>query len=566
MLSIDTESNGKDIRKNANPDGKTIGISLGHRPAIFNGEVLLSDYYAFHHKYNNLDPEVFGMMKRLIETYEGTIVMHNAKHDIAALANMGIEVPRKKLFCTMLGVTWVNEELKSKSLDYASRHYGGQPKNRSKEMQNIIDAWGWGYVPPEMMYEYAANDAKITLELFEAIWPSFYGEGFSGPLWERELRFIDLIMRMESRGILTNEDFCTQKIEQGTGVMTEIRDRIKRNPSSGKDLKVMLIDEMGLPVLEYTDNGAPSFKAKVMEEYEQILENRGSHLAKDILTYRGWQKAIGASYKNYIELRSPDGVLRCNYKLHGTRQVRMSCELPNLQQIPRESVKVWNGDMKKSFVARPGFTLWEADYGQLELRIAAVYSQDPTLIEVFTRGVSFFKDMHGRMPQWEYNDLKTNTYATLYGAGLKKIALILNRTPAVAQEMRNDFYGAYPGLRTASQRASSIASRRGYLKMWTGRRRHFGADVSTHKGFNSLCQGGGAEIVKSAMLDLDEVIDWVECSMLLQIHDSVVFEIANGTEDKWIPKIREVMETPHRYNEAFGQIPFPVDIYVFGEK
>jgi len=566
VLAIDTEGNSKDVRRGADPEGKTMGISLAHRPSLFNGEVIVSDYYPFRHKWNNLEPGHLDLMRRVLESYDGQIVMHNAKHDIAALRNLGIEVPTKNLFCTMLGVTWVNEELPSKALDYASKAYGGEPKNRSKEMQRIIDVWGWEYVPPEMMTEYAANDAKITLELRDNIWGTFKAEGYAGPLWERELRWLDLVMRMEARGIGVNNSLCEQQIEVGSKVQAEVLLTLKHNPLSNKDLNKLLIQEMKLPILGYTDTGAPSFAKKYMEEYEQILEGRNDTTAQQILTYRGWNKAISSSYMAYLEKQSPDGFLRCNYKLHGTKQIRLSCEKPNLQQIPQESSKPWNGQMKKAFKARPGFTLWEFDYGQLEMRVAAIYSQDPTLIRAFKSGVSLFKDMHSRMPQWDYNHVKRNSYATLYGAGVDKVALILNISYDNAASMRMDFYNTYPNLRMAASKASNIAKKRGYLNMWTGRRRHFDGVVSTHKAFNSICQGGGAEIVKSAALDIDEQIDWEECSLLLQIHDAFVFEIANGTEDKWIPIIQQTMETPGRYNGAFSQIPFPVDVHKFGEK
>lgn len=563
-LSIDTEGNAIDVRQGANPDGKTMGISLGYRSPLV-GEVVDSGYFPYRHKYGNLSDRNFGLMKGMIETFEGPIIMHNAKHDIAALANLGIKVPRKRIFDTMLGFHWINEEYHSKALDAVSRFYGGDPKNRSEAMQGIIDKVGWGFVPPEIMHEYAANDAKITLEAYENIWPTFVAEGYDGWLWERELHFMDLIMRMEALGVGVNTDICEEQIFIGEFKTAEIRDILGLNPASTKDLEKLLIDDMGLPVFFWTPGGKPSFKKAAMDEYEAILANRNDETAKLVLEFRGWQKAVSSFYRAYLDLLSPDGNLRANYKLHGARTPRVSCEKPNLQQIPRASKRPWNGAMKKSFKARPGYSLWEADYGQLEMRLAAIYSNDEALVHLFNNGINLFDDMQSRMPRWDRDNLKTNTYATLYGAGAHKIHLILNIPEEDARQMRTDFYSAYPGLRRVQGRAGSLARSRGYVKCWTGRRRHFNdPEAGTHKAFNAIIQGGGAEIVKSAMLILDEAIDWDECRMVLQIHDSVVFEIANGYEDKWLPLIQEIMENVSSFNDNFSLVPFPVDIHRFG--
>jgi DNA polymerase-1 len=157
-------------------------------------------------------------------------------------------------------------------------------------------------------------------------------------------------------------------------------------------------------------------------------------------------------------------------------------------------------------------------------------------------------------------DCKTFTYMTAYGAGPTKISKIMHREREWAFEMRKDWWNTYPGMRDASRLATRKAETRGYALLWTGRRRHFEDGIGSHKAFNAVIQGGAAELVKRTMLILNQEIDWMDCKLLLQIHDSCVFEIRIGTEDYWLPIIKRVMENTAAHHPKFGSVPFPVDI------
>lgn len=137
-----------------------------------------------------------------------------------------------------------------------------------------------------------------------------------------------------------------------------------------------MIDELKLPVVKRSPKtGAPSFDKEAMTIYDEMLEHRDNPTANLIKQYRGWQKSVTSNYLPYVELLSLDGRLRPNYKLHGTKTGRMSCEKPNLQQIPRVSNKPWNGKMKAAFIPEDDFELWEFDYSQLELRLGTAYAK-----------------------------------------------------------------------------------------------------------------------------------------------------------------------------------------------
>lgn len=557
IVSVDSESNGRDYRHD--PLARTTGVSIA--TSLEGG-----DYFPFQHELgvNHVWPTFYGVhyyLKNLIESAD-VLLMHNAKHDILALEQIGIDVRHKNYYCTMLETHFVNENLPNKSLDYVSKWCGGEPKVKSKLMGKFIKHMGYGSIPVEVMRQYAETDACLPLHIHNKLYPTFVAEGYDGELWEREKRFTDLIMRMEALGIAIDSDLCEQEIEFGTQRMQDILDDLKLNPMSGGDLKKLLIDQMGIPSQKSTPTGKPSFDKEAMGLYEQILEQRNDETARKVLEYRGWQKTISSNYSSYLELQSSNGNLHPSFKLHGTRSGRLSCEKPNLQQIPRSSARRWNGSLKKAFRARPGFRIFEADYANLELRLAAVYSQEPNLLGPLSQGFKPF-DVMAEQLAWERQNCKTFTYATLYGGGVGRIKDLFSIPYDDAKAMRADWFGNYPNILDASRKAGRLAERRGYIALWTGRRRHLD-HRDGYKAFNSLLQGGAAELVKSVMLALDQVIDWVECRMLLQVHDSVVFEIAIGREEYWLPIIRKVMENVSAFHPQFGKIPFPVDIKEYG--
>lgn len=176
-LVVDTEGNGKDVRCPAVSGAVTMGVAMAYR---LHG-VAFADYGPFKHNDidGNLGEEELKITKELIEEHP-CIVMHNAKHDLPALELLGIN-RMGKFYDTMLMAHWVNENLKEQGgygLDNVSRLYGGNPKAMPADMEMTIKVFGWGSVPSYMMRPYSANDALITLELFEKLLKEFEKQGF----------------------------------------------------------------------------------------------------------------------------------------------------------------------------------------------------------------------------------------------------------------------------------------------------------------------------------------------------------------------------------------------------
>ena len=390
-------------------------------------------------------------------------------------------------------------------------------------------------------------------------------------LWEREQKNIDIFRTMEKRGVRINKEIALQEIAIGEGRMNQIKKELGGlNPGSPKQLKTLLIDEMGLPVVKRSPKtGAPSFDKEAMRDYELILENNPEYksgpwgsVAQNILEYRGWQITLGLCYRKFVEMVSPDGRLRCNYQIHGTKTSRTSCKDPNLQQVPKRTERVWNRNIKRTFEATEGYTLVQVDVNQGEMRLATGYARQPYLMETF----QWNKDMWGQMMaelDRPKDQCKTLTYAIMYGAQRPKLRMILGGDDP--DQFITDWMNAHDKIVAFSDKVYKVAQKRGYIHLWTGRIRHLKTDPTggPRLAFNSLLQGGLAEIVKSAMIRLYEEVDNEECRMLLMVHDSVIFEIKTEYLNQYIPWIKKVFSRVE--DEKNWDVPFDVSEEFWGK-
>jgi DNA polymerase-1 len=306
-----------------------------------------------------------------------------------------------------------------------------------------------------------------------------------------------------------------------------------------------LIGELKLPEILHPKTKRRTFNKEAMEIYDELLSINDDNRAKDVLTYRGWQKSTSSSYKPYLQMLCPDcNRLHANYKLHGTKTARISCEKPNMQQIPKMSSKDWNGKLKSVIIAPPGYTAWEADYAQLEFRLAAAFAKEKALLDIFNDpSRDIFTEIAATLGMTR-DKTKTLIYTLQYGGAAERISTVFGISKAAARVIIQNFFRNYPGIRHKTEQAAAICMDKGYIVYWTGRIRHFDdRKEQARKAFNSAMQGGAFEVVKHTMLRLNrEGLHQDECYMDLQVHDSVRFCIKNGLEDEYLPRIKSVME------------------------
>lgn len=504
-----------------------------------------------HHDVENINGTEKETIRSLFRQAD-SLQFHNSGYDIwdVLIPNQFLDGPPKVFYDTMNMAHWINENRFDYSLDAVSRSLGGKPKKRSSAMQTVLGMDGedtWSDVPFNMMFEYSANDSEITHHAFLKMLPEFISQGFAGELWEWEMKFIEAMKHMVIEGIRINPELCMREILKGKAIMEECKKDLgfKWNDNIGpKNLEVLFFEKLGLPIVRRTKTGKPSFDKKAMQKYDQLLEESKDPTAQIVLRYRGWQKTVSANYTAYLKFADSAGVLHPGYKLHGTVTGRLSCENPALQQIPRISEQEWNGALKSAFIPKEGKGLWETDFSQLEFRLAAAYSEEPELVETFNSDRDLFTEMAHTL-KWLRQDVKTFSYLTIYGGGANRVKEVFGVSEIEAHQMLSQFRSTYPKLDRIRRKMGSLGTGRGYIKYWTGRRRHFEYPKDEgHKGFNAAIQGGGAEIVKRAICRIDREICDDNCRLVLQVHDSVVAEITKGMENEYLPRIIEIMEDP----------------------
>lgn len=548
-IGVDTETNGEDVR-----DGR--GFAMGVSISWNGGDNGI--YLPFRHrdKENNYD------LSRWRDVLQGVLsrhklVFHNAKFDLVSLATLGIDTSKFNYFCTMLLAHIVDENrpYTGYSLDSCARYYlEGDHKDKDDDLKAWIKKYGWGTVSTEMMAKYAAYDAVLAYKLYHKLVPLLKGEKLIA-YWREKQKTIKVVNAMEKNGIRIDVDLCNDMSRIGNYSMLDLVNALDGYvPTKPADIRHLLIDELGLPYInKRRKNGTstPTFDSAAMAVYEEVLSRTDNPTAQFILAYRGWQKSVSSNYDAYIRFLSPDGRLRCNYKLHGTHTGRMSCELPNLQQIPRHGTKPWNGNMKKCFIARDDdWVLIRADYAQLELRLGTAYARDQVLIDTFEEDRDIFDEMSGAL-EMDRDDTKTFVYTTQYGGGNSRVSTVFGVSLARAAEIRSNYFKAYPGFRNASYRASELVKANGKIQLWSNRYRHFlHPEAESYKAWNSLIQGGAADLMEDTMWRLhSEGFNSGDSRMLLQVHDEIVFEVRKSALKETSKAIKECME---RVDPRFG--------------
>lgn len=549
ILSIDTETNALDPR--CDPHFKMLGLSYS-----FEG---VQKYLPIGHIGGpNLDKNyVLSLLQELVSSAD-IICFHNAKYDLVVLYREFPEIDWWGLnwYCTMLMYHMIDENFFDKSLDALGKHLFGIGKEKSDEFKAITKGPGWAFLPVWLTEDYAKQDAFLTENIFHRTYSVFQSEGFDDEIWKKERLFVQALSSMEQLGVAIESQLAETEFQMGQTRMASIVSLLEGlNPSSPKDLEELLINRLGLPLVRPTkgtkklppEEQKPSFDKLAMEEYEVLLQGQDSQAAQLVLEYRGWQKACSTYFRAFLDKQSWDGKIRPNFKVHGTRTSRLSCEVPNLQQIPRETTedRRWGLNTKKCIVPTPQHRLWELDYSNLELRLSAIYAGQSNLVEAFNTGEKIWDYMSSLLGGWEKNKTKTVTYATLYGAGNKKLADTMGVPLNEAAHTKDTYFNTFPQIKSTIFQVNNHAKNAGYIKLWTGRRRHFPSSESPHKAFNSLIQGSGAEVVKWALIEVWETLTARNtnplCKLVLTIHDSIVLEIKEGYEQTYLPKAKEIM-------------------------
>lgn len=509
-----------------------------------------SEYFGFKHRFgSNLPLSWLPKLAKVIMNHP-CLVFHHAKHDLRALRNLGIEY-KGKFYDTMLMAHYIDENLRNYQLDNISRLLGTGYKDMPETAKKIKDAFGWDYIPVELMRSYADNDAVITELDFNKMLPVFQREGFVDP-WSVDQDFVRVLMHMEDTGVLIDQDATRKELNRGLGIMKELRKELGFDPAKRDQLGKFLLDDLSLPVIKKTDKGKPCFDKNVLNVYDELLSQNNDKRARMLLIWRGWQKTTSSNYKPYLEKLHSDGRLRANYKMHGTTSGRLSCEDPNLQNIPKTSENDWNGNLKSVFIVEEGRKAHTIDYAQLELRLGLAYALksgkvsegELKLLEAVNDPTRDTFNEMGEILNMSRRNTKTLVYLMQYLGGEDIISEKFGVGKLASRAIKDNYYKTYPGFKNITDISTELAEKRGWVKNWPGRKRHFRYPKSeAYKAFSHVIQGGGFEIVKRGMIQghKDGLVN-DDCKLEIQIHDEIMLDIKIGKEDMYLKEWKRVLE------------------------
>jgi DNA polymerase I len=519
VLAIDTETNFTDLYKNRYCLGVSFAtdknhyyIPVDHRP-----------WFGHEHANFKVPPDLF-------ESFKGPIIFHNAAFDLMVLSKLGVTIPTGNIWDTMLMSHFINENVmgsgEGHSLEsLALRYLKDEKKTKlSKAMHS-----SWDKVPPYVMATYAETDAFLTRDLYHILM-QYMEKDWIDQWVEFDRDFMLLLVEIMELGLPIDRELCESLEQQCADRMSQILEALKFDPAKPDQLHSKLFGSppwgLGLDVPSRTPKGKP----QVSSEY---LQSVGHPVTALVYEYRKLGKQKSSYFSAYLRLTSRAYPrLHTNFKQHGTVTGRLSGELPNLQQIPREEYK--GSNVKDVFRPESGKQLWEIDFRTIEYRLMAVYCQEPKLLEIFRNEGDFHQMVANDLGISRFN-AKTVNYAMGYGAGVNTLAKSLGTNSKKAEQIHMDYRSAYPMLFNKVIEAEEYANEYGEIAMWNGRKRHFQYSSEHRKAFNAVVQGGAFEIVKRAML---KARGGGAC-ISNQVHDSIWVNVDGESEVIEIQKLME---------------------------
>ena len=484
------------------------------------------------------------LLRPLFEDENNLKIGQNLKYDISMLAQYGINV-KGKMFDTMLAHYLLEPEQRH-NMDYLAEVYLNYLTipiedliGKGRQQKTMRE------VPVELVKEYAAEDADITLQLYEKLMPLLKENGVEKLFYEIEMPLVPVLSRMEANGVKIDTENLHQISEEFGREIRKIEEQIYDaagtpfNIASPKQLGEVLFEKLKI------DEKAKKTKTGQYATGEDVLQKL-SHkhpIIQMILDYRSFTKLKSTYLDALPALVNPkDSLIHTSYNQAVTATGRLSSNNPNLQNIPVRTEK--GREIRRAFVPRSeAYTLLAADYSQIELRIIAHLSQDPAMVADFNLGhdihaATAAKVFHVPMEQVtkeQRSRAKAVNFGIIYGMSAFGLAERMELSRSEAADIIKKYFEEYAGIKEYMNRSIALARERGYAETILGRRRYLrdinGAN-SVVRGFaernaiNAPIQGSSADMIKIAMIGIHQELERLkmQSKMILQVHDELVFD------------------------------------------
>ena len=477
----------------------------------------------------------------------------NIKYDILILGNYGIGV-EGQLFDTMIAHYLLQPELRH-NMDYLAEIYLGY---KTIHIEELIGEKGRGQrnmadLSPTAVYEYACEDADITLQLKSILEKELDKDGTTPLFRDVEMPLVSVLAYMERNGAMIDPAALAETSRHFTERMQSLEKEIYQeaggtpfNILSPKQVGDILFDRMKI-----VDKPKKTKTGQYVTS-EDVLETlRAEHRIVDlILQYRGLKKLLGTYVDALPQLVNPTtGKIHTSYNQTVTATGRLSSSNPNLQNIP---VRDEDGkEVRKAFIPEPGCKFFSADYSQIELRIMAHLSQDRNMIEDFKLGhdihaataAKVFHKSINEVTKTERSKAKTANFGIIYGISAFGLAQRMGVSRTEAKELIENYFKTYSGIKNYMDHSIEEARAKGYIETILKRKRYL-PDINSHnatvRGFaernaiNAPIQGSAADIIKIAMIAIYRRFrqENIKSTMILQVHDELNFNVVPGEEEK----------------------------------
>ena len=571
LFAVDTETTSLDSMQ-----AELVGLS-------FSMQAGRAFYIPVGHEYagvpEQLDrAEVLGLLGPVLQDPARAKVGQHIKYDMNVLSLYGIHVAGVA-FDTMLesyvlNSTGSRHDMDSLALKYLGRQTTHYEDIAGKGAKQIL----FSEVPIESASHYAAEDADITLQLHEHLWPRLQKEpSLAAVLQQIEIPLVPVLARMEQRGVLIDGDLLTEQSHEMALQIHELEKQAHQaagqpfNLGSPKQLQQILFEKLGLPVIRKTPKGQASTAEDVLQELAIDYELPGL-----ILAYRSLSK-LKSTYTDKLPLRiNPrTGRVHTSYHQAVAATGRLSSSDPNLQNIPIRSPQ--GRRIREAFIAPEGYLVMACDYSQIELRIMAHLSGDPGLLQAFHDNVDVhqatasevFDVPYGEVDQEHRRAAKAINFGLMYGMSAFGLARQLKIGRAEAQAYMDTYFMRYPQVQQFMEDTRAKAREQGYVETLFGRRLYLpdinAGNMQRRQGaeraaINAPMQGTAADIIKRAMISVD---DWLhngpagqkpDAHLVMQVHDELVFEVREDQLDLLKHAVEE-----HMSGAADLDVPLVVD-------